>query len=102
LPRLGHGWVAEEALGIVVLCALAADTPRKSLIAAVNHDGASDATGPVGGNIPGAIHGVAGLPQDWIKQVELRNVIETLAQDFIAVLEGRADPEKLWERCPGH
>ncbi len=54
------------------------------------------------GNIADTMHGVAGLPKDWIEQVELRNVIETLAQDFAAVLEGRADPEGLWERYPGH
>jgi ADP-ribosylglycohydrolase len=102
LPGLGQGWVAQEALGIALLCALAADTPQEAIIAAVNHDGDSDSTGSICGNIVGAIHGVAGLPQDWVEQVELRDVIETLAQDFTAVLEGRADPEALWERYPGH
>ena len=48
------------------------------------------------------MHGVATLPQEWIEQVELRDVIETLAQDFTTVLEGRADPEALWDRYPGH
>lgn len=33
LPELGEGWVAEEALGISVLCALAADNPREAIIA---------------------------------------------------------------------
>lgn len=39
LPELGQGWVAEEALGISVLCALAAGTPRDAIVAAVNHSG---------------------------------------------------------------
>jgi ADP-ribosylglycohydrolase len=68
----------------------------------VNHNGDSDSTGSICGNILGAIYRVAGLAQDWIEQVELRDVIETLAQAFTAVLEGRADPEALWGRYPGH
>jgi len=102
MPTLGQGWVAEEALAISVLCALAADTPRDAIIAAVNHDGDSDSTGSITGNLVGAMHGVAALPQEWVEQVELRDVIETLAQDFTAVLEGRANPEALWDRYPGH
>lgn len=102
LPRLGQGWVAEEALAIAVMCALAAETPAEAIFAAVNHDGDSDSTGSIAGNILGALHGPAVFPQDWIEQVEMRDVIETLAEDFTAVLEGRADPEELWNRYPGH
>lgn len=102
LPRLGQGWVAEEALALAVMCALAANSPREAILAAVNHDGDSDSTGSITGNILGAIHGPAAFPQDWIEQVEMRDVIETLAEDFTAVLEGRADPEALWDRYPGH
>ena len=29
-------------------------------------------------------------------------MIETLAEDFTKVLEGRADPEAMWEWYPGH
>ena len=39
LPELGAGWVAEEALAISVLCALAAKDAREAIVAAVNHDG---------------------------------------------------------------
>jgi ADP-ribosylglycohydrolase len=102
LPRLGKGWVAEEALAIAVLCALAAESPREAIIAAVNHDGDSDSTGSITGNIVGTMHGVAALPKEWIERVELRDVTETLADDFTKVLEGRADPEEMWEWYPGH
>jgi ADP-ribosyl-[dinitrogen reductase] hydrolase len=101
LPRLGQGWVAEEALAIAVMCALAAETPRDAILAAVNHDGDSDSTGSIAGNILGAIHGPAAFPQDWLGNVEMRDVIEALAEDFTAVLEDRIDPEKLWDRYPG-
>ena len=95
LSRLGQGWVAEEALAIAILCALAADSPREAIIAAVNHDGDSDSTGSITGNIVGTMHGVAPLPKKWVERVELRDVIETLAEDFTKVLEGRADPEEM-------
>jgi ADP-ribosylglycohydrolase len=76
LSELGAGWVAEEALGISVLCALAASTPEEAIIAAVNHSGDSDSTGSITGNIVGAIHGATSLPTAWIEAVELRDVIE--------------------------
>lgn len=101
LPRLGQGWVAEEALAIAVMCALAAATPGEAVLAAVNHDGDSDSTGSIAGNIVGAIHGPSAIPQDWMEQVEMRDVIETLAADFLAVLEDGADTEALQDRYPG-
>jgi ADP-ribosylglycohydrolase len=102
LPRLGQGWVAEEALAIALMCSLAAETPLEAILAAVNHDGDSDPTGSIAGNILGALFGPAAFPQDWIEQVEMRDVIEALANDFAAVLEGCANPEELWNRYPGH
>lgn len=101
LPELGGGWVAEEALGISVLCALAADNPREAIIAAVNHSGDSDSTGAITGNMVGVTYGAASLPAAWAQQVELRDVIETLSQDLAGLLEGDLDPETLWPRYPG-
>lgn len=101
LPRLGEGWVAEEALAIAVLCALATDNSRDAIIAAVNHSGDSDSTGAVTGNMVGTLRGPASLPNGWVELVELRDVIGTLARDFTAIVERRADPEALWERYPG-
>jgi ADP-ribosylglycohydrolase len=102
LSDLGEGWVAEEALAISVLCALAASSTEEAMIAAANHSGDSDSTAAITGNIMGALHGVPNLPNAWVEAVELRDVIETLAEDFAAVLERQADAEALWERYPGH
>ena len=102
LHKLGEGWVAEEALAIAVLCAVAARTPQEAIVAAANHDGDTDSTASIAGNIVGAGHGPSAIPKEWTEQVELRDVIETLAQDFTAVLEGRANPDRLWDRYPGH
>ncbi len=101
LSELGEGWHAEDALAIAVLCALAAETPREAIIAAVNHGGASDTTGAITGNIVGALHGPSCLPNEWAEHVELRDAIEVLAQDFTAVIEGRAHLEELGRQYPG-
>jgi len=101
LPELGAGWVAEEALAIAILCGLAAHDPREAIIAAVNHGGDSDSTGAITGNIVGAFHGPDALPPEWVDHVELKDVIRTLAEDLTAVIDGTADPEKLWDRYPG-
>lgn len=101
LPELGGGWVADEALAISVLCALAASDTREAIIAAVNHGGDSDSTGAITGNIVGALRGTTSLPREWTDQVELGDVIHTLAEDLTTVLEGSVDPDELWDRYPG-
>ncbi|MER9375458.1 ADP-ribosylglycohydrolase family protein [Mesorhizobium sp. M0491] len=101
LSELGEGWVAEEALAIAVLCALAAEDPREAIIAAVNHSGDSDSTGAIAGNVVGALHGPRSLPTAWVERVELGDVIETLARDFAAIIEGRYETETFWDRYPG-
>jgi ADP-ribosylglycohydrolase len=82
LSTLGQGWVAEEALAMSVYSALAYPGPhqmREALILAVNHDGDSDSTGAITGNLLGALHGEAAIPDDWAEQVEGRETILALA-----------------------
>lgn len=98
---LGLGWVAEEALSMAVLCAIAAPEPRSALIAAVNHDGDSDSTGAICGNLVGTAGGVAALPQEWAQQVELGDMLHTLARDLLCCAERPFDAEQLSERYPG-
>ena len=55
---LGEGWVAEETWAIALYCAIRhIDSVEDAIIASVNHDGDSDSTGAVCGNIMGAIYG---------------------------------------------
>ena len=50
VERLGQGWVAEEALGIAVYCALSAGKDfAAGVCLAVNHGGDSDSTGAIAG-----------------------------------------------------
>jgi ADP-ribosylglycohydrolase len=79
----GAGWVAEEALAIAIYCALAADGDFETGVAlAVNHSGDSDSTGAIAGNLLGAALGAGSIPPRWLDTVELRSVIESVADDL--------------------
>ena len=98
--QIGEGWVGEEALGIAVYCALKyPDDMRGALIAAVNHDGDSDSTGAITGNILGAYLGVGAIPDEWLEKLELREVITQLADDLLI---GYREGDGWWEKYPGY
>jgi len=82
IARLGQGWVGEEALAISIYSALVARSFEHGLILAVNHDGDSDSTGSITGNLLGALYGVKALPAAWLGPLELRGVIEEVAEDL--------------------
>ena len=80
---LGEGWVAEETLAIAVYCAVKyADDFDRALIASVNHKGDSDSTGAVTGNILGAKLGLSGIPEKYLKNLELKDLILEIADDL--------------------
>lgn len=80
---LGKGWVAEETLAIAIYCALKYPTDiEKALIAAVNHEGDSDSTGAVTGNILGAALGANAIPNKFLEKLELKDTIIEIADDL--------------------
>ncbi|WP_246167324.1 MULTISPECIES: ADP-ribosylglycohydrolase family protein [Arthrobacter] len=92
---LGEGWVAEEALAIGLYAALAASnagTPqehfRRAVGLSVNHDGDSDSTASVTGNILGVLYGLEALPADWLSAIDARETVEAMADAFIGVTAG--------------
>lgn len=83
IGQLGAGWVAEEALAIAVYCSLRhEDDFSKAVCAAVNHDGDSDATGALTGNIMGTLYGYDAIPDVWKENLELKDVILEVADDL--------------------
>lgn len=83
---IGEGWVAEEALAIGIYCSLRhLDDFKAGLISAVNHNGDSDTTGMITGNLLGAYLGEAGIPFEWILNVELGRVIGSLSDELFCV-----------------
>lgn len=99
IKDLGQGWVAEEALAIAVYCALKyKDDYKSAVVAAVNHDGDSDSTGSITGNILGAYLGISAIPTEWQGKLELRELIDEVACDLLMRWD---DPKKWFEKHPG-
>lgn len=79
IHALGEGWVGEEALAIAVYCAVRHESDfDKAIIAAVNHNGDSDSTGAITGNILGAKVGEAGIPAKYTERLELLDTIKSV------------------------
>eukprot|EP00703_Trepomonas_sp_PC1_P003817 JAP92789.1 ADP-ribosylglycohydrolase [Trepomonas sp. PC1] len=62
LKKLGQGWVADEALAIAIFCLMQSEDPMQQIIIAANHDGDSDSTACVCGQIYGSVRGFRGFP----------------------------------------
>ena len=92
IRQLGEGWVAEETWAIALYCAIRhIDSVENAIIASVNHDGDSDSTGSVCGNIMGAIYGYEHIKEHNIfcpegkeleDTLELSQIILALADDL--------------------
>lgn len=48
---------------------------------AINHSADSCVSGALAGQLAGALYGVGAIPQAWLQQLELRQVVETLCRD---------------------
>ena len=102
--------IQEEALAVGTYCALTARNFSEGVIMAVNHDGDSDSTGAIAGNLLGLIWGEEEIPTSWLKRLELRKVITKVADDLYACREWSIGPhaesedfsKQVWARYPGH
>ena len=82
--ELGEGWVAEEALAIAIYsCLKYSNNFEDAVVCAVNHDGDSDSTGAIAGNIMGARLGINNIPDYYLDNLELRDIIIEIADDLI-------------------
>lgn len=97
LAELGGGWIAEEALAISLYCALSAKDFRSGVTLAVNHSGDSDSTGSMAGQLLGAMYGVDRIPDSWLTQLELRGVIEEIADDLAVFTDWRLNDDEAVE-----
>ncbi|MDQ8153546.1 MAG: ADP-ribosylglycohydrolase family protein [Gemmatimonadota bacterium] len=97
---LGRGFVAEEALAIGVYAALTAEYDfERGVRNAVNHSGDSDSTGSIVGQILGASLGARHIPERWVERVELREVIEQVAEDLATGFRGQENWFGRWPGC---
>ena len=82
VESLGGGWVAEEALAIGVYCAMVAGDFPTGVLLAANHSGDSDSTASIAGSILGALLGPDAIPRRWIEQLEVRDTLDRLCDDW--------------------
>lgn len=84
IRNLGEGWTGDEALAIAIYCTLKhIDSFEDAVATAVNHDGDSDSTGAICGNLMGAIIGYGGLPSYFLRKLELEDLIVDIADDIV-------------------
>ncbi|WP_347909865.1 ADP-ribosylglycohydrolase family protein [Pseudomonas grandcourensis] len=78
---LGQGWVGDEALAIAMYCYLSARNFQDAIIRASNHDGDSDSTASITGQLWGARYGITDIPHDWIRRLDvLDDILVLVAQ----------------------
>ncbi len=100
IQQLGEGWTGDEALAIAIYCTMRhIDDFWQAVAAAVNHDGDSDSTGAVCGNLMGAIVGYEAIPSRLTQDLELKALILEMADDLsklciIGVASQRAGSQK--------
>ncbi len=83
IKQLGEGWCGDEAIAIAVYCVLKSPNDfETALLMSVNHNGDSDSTGAITGNILGAYMGADKIPAKWRNTVELNKELNQLAQDL--------------------
>ncbi|MCO6543175.1 MAG: ADP-ribosylglycohydrolase family protein [Lactobacillus sp.] len=83
ISQLGSGAVAEEALAIALYCSLKYENNfSQAIIQAVNHDGDSDSTAALTGQILGCAHGVNDFPREFAAKLELRTAIVKMAWEL--------------------
>ena len=83
IHRIGGGWTGDDALAIALYCSLKYYNDfSAAIIAAVNHDGDSDSTGSITGNIVGAHIGYENIPAKWKQNLQLHDLILEIADDL--------------------
>lgn len=69
--RLGEGWVGEEALAIALYSVLTTSDFKDVMKIAANHDGDSDSTASIAGQLYGARHGLTQIPWAWVSELDV-------------------------------
>jgi len=83
IKQIGEGWVAEEAFAIAIYsCLKYQDDFKNAIVCAVNHDGDSDSTGSIAGNIMGVYLGYESIPSYYVDNLELKDLICQIADDL--------------------
>ena len=103
IRELGEGWVADEALAIALFSVMRhIDDFEECITCAVNHDGDSDSTGAIAGNIIGAILGYSAIPQYYLDTLEIEEVLVSAADDLCTDTDMPESAQRLSNRYRKH
>lgn len=80
---LGEGWIGEEALAIALYAALRGETFPEVFSIGANHSGDSDSTASIAGQLYGACNGLADLPEDWVRCLDVYDPMARLIETFL-------------------
>lgn len=80
---LGEGWVGEETLAIAIYAAMAGTSFPEVFSIASNHNGDSDSTASVAGQIYGAWKGLSDLPLSWVYSLDIYSAYKTIIDELI-------------------
>lgn len=85
---LGEGWVGDEALAIGLYAALVGKDFPDVLALSANHDGDSDSTASIAGQLYGAWRGLGELPHGWVRRLDILKPLARTATDIIDLTAG--------------
>ena len=92
---LGKGFTGKEALAVSVYSSLKhQDNFKEGIVSSINHDGDSDTTGSITGNILGAYLGKNAIPSKFLNKVDLINNASKMAKGLYLSIVEIPNPEK--------
>lgn len=81
INKIGSGWTGDEALAIALYSNLKHNGNfKKTIVVAANHDGDSDTTAAIAGNIAGLMCGTSEIPTSWSKSIQVRDLFSTYSR----------------------
>ena len=86
---LGEGWTGDEALAIAVYAAASAEDYVDAIRLAANHDGDSDSTASIAGQLVGARDGILAVPHAWVRRLDVLPEALALLTQFMTVDNAR-------------
>lgn len=103
IRELGEGWVGDEAIAIAVFSVMRhIDSFEDCIVCSVNHDGDSDSTGAIAGNIIAAILGYSAIPAYYLEHLEIEPVLVSAADDLCADVKDGKDSFRIGRRYVEH
>lgn len=103
IRELGEGWVGDEAIAIAIFSVMRhIDSFENCIVCAVNHDGDSDSTGAIAGNIIGSILGYSAIPSYYLEHLEIEPILVSAADDLCADIKVREINLRIGDRYAKH